>query len=172
MRMRIALSVLIVLSAMYSNALPPSEEGKAIFTARCQNCHNINKVFVGPALAGVDQRHSMDWIVKFVQSSNALIKSGDKEAGALFAQFKNMPMPDHPDLTADNIKNIVEYIKDNTLSATVDVKAPDVTKRSAYITISFSYGLYFIFLCILAMVVYTLHLALRVKEYRRTKIWG
>jgi len=90
------------ITIVYAN--PPEEEGKTIFTSRCAACHNVNKVLTGPALAGVDQRRSIEWIVKFVKSSQGLVKSGDKDAVALFQKFNRIAMPDHPDLTADNIK--------------------------------------------------------------------
>lgn len=89
----------------------PIDEGRAIFISRCASCHNVNKTMTGPALAGVDQRRTMDWIVKFVHSSQALVKSGDKEALALYNQFNKVAMPDHSDLTNDDIKSIVEFIK-------------------------------------------------------------
>jgi mono/diheme cytochrome c family protein len=94
-------------------ALPSPGEGKNIFTARCIACHKIDKDFAGPALADIDKRQSIDWIIKFVHSPQAVIKSGDTSAVALFAKFKIM-MPDHPDLTDDNIKSIVEYIKEES----------------------------------------------------------
>ena len=97
------------ITIVYAN--PPEEEGKTIFTSRCAACHNVNKVLTGPALAGVDQRRSIEWIVKFVKSSQGLVKSGDKDAVALFQKFNRIAMPDHPDLTTDNIKSIVEFIK-------------------------------------------------------------
>src|SRR5690348_7435373 len=109
MKKNLLIACLLLISSTYSFA-DPVEEGKTIFTTRCSSCHNINKLVVGPALAGVDQRHSIEWIVKFVQSSQSLIKSGDKDAAALFAKF-NITMPDHPDLTANNIKSVVDYIK-------------------------------------------------------------
>jgi cytochrome c551/c552 len=92
----------------------PVDEGKNIFATRCRACHNIDKDFAGPALANVDQRHTTDWIIKFVQSSQAVIKSGDTSAIALFSKFNGIIMPDHLDLTDDNIKSIVEYIKDES----------------------------------------------------------
>src|SRR5215218_5164221 len=110
MKPKLFLSVLVIMISLYASANPPVEEGKAIFTTRCASCHNVNKMVVGPALAGVDQRHSIDWIVNFVQSSQTVIRSGDEKATALFAKFNNIQMPDHKDLTAENIKSVVEVI--------------------------------------------------------------
>ena len=69
---------------------------------------------MGPALAGVAERHTEDWIVHFVHSSQTVIKGGDKTAIALYEKFNKVPMPDHPDLSAENIKGILAYIKSET----------------------------------------------------------
>ncbi|RYF77504.1 MAG: cytochrome c, partial [Chitinophagaceae bacterium] len=111
MKLKLSLFVILLLPAIIALATPPVEEGKSIFTTRCAGCHNISKVLTGPALAGVDQRRSIDWIINFVHSSQTVIKSGDKDATALFAKFNNIQMPDHKDLSEAQIKNVVEYIK-------------------------------------------------------------
>lgn len=101
----------------------PPLDGKSIFTSRCAACHNVNKTLTGPALAGVDERRSIDWIVNFVHSSQTMVKKGDKDAVAVFEKFNKIPMPDHPDLTAENIKSIVEFIKSESKPAGEE-KAP------------------------------------------------
>src|SRR5450432_416126 len=113
----------IFFTALQSAALP-LEEGKNIFTARCMACHKIDKDFAGPALANVDQRHTTDWIIKFVQSSQTVIKSGDTSAIALFSKFNGTIMPDHSDLTANNIKSIVEFIKNESTKVVSKDDAP------------------------------------------------
>src|SRR5688500_4732787 len=105
----VALSILI--GSSLSVSANPIEEGKTIFLSRCAACHNVNKVLTGPALAGVDQRRSMEWITRFIHSSQGLIKSGNKDAVAIYEKFNKIPMPDHPDLTDEHIKSIVEFIK-------------------------------------------------------------
>lgn len=91
-----------------------SDEGKAIFTSRCTACHAIDRNVVGPALMNVDQRRNEQWIIAFVHSSQTVIKSGDTTALTLFKQFNSTVMPDHPDLTEEQIKSIVAYIKDES----------------------------------------------------------
>jgi cytochrome c551/c552 len=108
MRTKATLLLAILLISFISWANPTPEKGKAIFTTRCAGCHNVNKTLTGPLLAGVDQRRSIEWIIDFVHSSQTMVKSGDKNAVALFEQFNRIPMPDHPDLTDDHIKSIVE----------------------------------------------------------------
>ena len=110
-KLKFSLAAILLITTLSTIAAPPAEEGKAIFTSRCTGCHNVNKMVVGPALAGVDQRRPIDWIVNFVHSSQKVVKSGDPYAVSLFNKFNKIQMPDHPDLTSDNIKSIVEYIK-------------------------------------------------------------
>ena len=91
-----------------------TDEGKAIFSSRCTACHAIEKNVVGPALMNVDQRHDEKWIIAFVHSSQTVIKSGDTAAVNLFKRFNSTPMPDHPDLTDEQIKSILSYIKEES----------------------------------------------------------
>ncbi len=107
-------TVALLLLSLKGEAKAPStniDEGKSLFASQCASCHNVNVKLVGPALADVDHRHSADWIVKFVQSSQAMVKSNDKEAVALFGQFNQTVMTDHPDISAEQVGNIVAYIK-------------------------------------------------------------
>ena len=122
MRSKFLALTLLSLLAFSAKALPPEEEGKTIFNSRCASCHNVNKTLTGPALAGIHERRDIEWIIDFVQSSQSMVKKGDKDALALFEKFNKIPMPDHPDLTDDNIRNIVEYVKSE--SKTVTEKVP------------------------------------------------
>src|ERR1700746_271277 len=79
------------------------DEGKALFTTRCTSCHNVNKQLVGPALANVDQRRNIEWIINFIHSPKTMIAGKDKDAVALYNQFNQVTMPDHADLTSENI---------------------------------------------------------------------
>jgi cytochrome c2 len=158
-------------SSVSALAVPPAEEGKAIFAARCASCHNVNKTLTGPALAGLSERRSIDWIVKFVQSSQALVKSGDKDAVAVFEKFNKIPMPDHTDLTAANISNIVEYIK--TESKATNEQAPFVKPsklQPAYTPLSLDDYEFFIgYLAVIGLLIAVLVFAVQLKQYDREK---
>jgi mono/diheme cytochrome c family protein len=161
MKTKHLLSILALLfTSMWVHA-DPIEDGKTIFMSRCAACHNVNKTLTGPALAGVDQRRSMEWIIKFVNSSQTLVKNGDKDAISVFQKFNKVPMPDHPDLTEDNIKSIVDYIKSE--AATADTKAPFAKpskSQTAYKPLSFKdYGVFLIYLFAVAVLVMILVLA-------------
>ncbi len=154
-----------------AGANPPVEEGKSIFISRCAACHNVNKTLTGPALAGVEQRRSIEWIINFVHSSQTMVKDGDKDAVALYTSFNNIPMPDHSDLTDAQIKDIVAYIITEA-KPIEEVTAPFSTPsklRPAYQPLGVhDYGFFIAFLSIVALLVGVLLFAVRVKEYERT----
>lgn len=173
MKLKIAFLSLLIPFAFTAIADPPTEIGKTIFSTRCASCHNVNKIVVGPALAGVDQRHTIDWIINFVHSSQTVIKGGDKEAVALFDKFNHIPMPDHPDLKADDIKSLVEYIKLESSSSTTADKSPfskPTRLHPAYMPLSFyNYGFFLGLLGIISVMILSLIAFVRVKEYERNK---
>lgn len=169
MKRKITQLALIFFISSYVMAAPPVEEGKAIFSSRCAACHNVNKIVTGPALAGVDQRRSIDWIINFVHSSQTVIKKGDKDAVALFDKFNKIPMPDHPDLTPDNIRSIVEFIK--TEASAGPEKAP-FTKpgklRPVYTPLSITnYGFFIGYLAVVVLLIIGLLIAVKVKSMER-----
>lgn len=77
----------------------------------CAACHTIGEgKRVGPDLKGVNDRHDEAWLIKFIQSSQTVIKSGDKVAIKLFEENNKIPMPDN-NLTDQEVKDILAYIK-------------------------------------------------------------
>src|SRR4051812_3600539 len=150
----------------------PVPEGKTIFITRCAACHNVNKQLTGPALAGVHERRNIDWIIKFVHSSQSVIKSGDKQAVALFQQFNQIQMPDHGDLSVQNIKDVVEYIKSETKTASALDDAPFAKPeklKANYLPINISnYGFFTSVIGLVAVLIMALLFLVRVKEYGRS----
>jgi cytochrome c2 len=121
-----------VIVAALSPGVASAASGEEIFQARCSACHTVGGGRrVGPDLKGVSERHTPDWIVKFVQSSQTVIKSGDPEATKLFDAYK-VQMPDQP-LTAAEVASIVEYTKSAGGGATSSAApaAPEFPKVTA-----------------------------------------
>lgn len=163
----VAFLLIISGGGLYAN---PVEDGKTIFVSRCAACHNVNRILTGPALAGVDQRRSLDWIVKFVQSSQALIKSGDKDAVAIYHQFNQVVMPDHTDLTPDNIKSIVEYINASTQkeSDAPFVKPSKLETHYLPPSLQRDYGMFLIYLMAVGLLVALLLFIVRMNTIAET----
>ncbi len=91
--------------------------------AQCKACHTIGGGrLVGPDLKGVTDKYPQVWLIKFIQNSQALVKSGNKEAIKIFNEYNKFPMPSH-NLTDAQVKDILLYIKhDGKLPAGVSAK--------------------------------------------------
>ncbi len=77
----------------------------------CAACHSLGEdKKVGPGLKGVTERHDEAWLIKFIQSSQTMIKAGDKVAVKLFEENNKIPMPDN-NLTEQEIKELLAYIE-------------------------------------------------------------
>jgi cytochrome c551/c552 len=162
---------LFIISSL--NATPPAEKEKLIFTARCAGCHNVNKILTGPALAGVAERRSIDWIVNFVHSSQSVIKAGDTTAVALFNKFNKIPMPDHRDLSAEDIKSVVDFINAETKAPGTDT-APFATPgklHPSYTPISITnYGFFIVYIAVVLLLASGLVALVSVKQLGRKEV--
>ena len=107
------------------------KEGQALFKSKCTSCHAVQKKLVGPALAGMTERHSEEWLVKWIHNSQALIASGDATAIALFEEYNKSVMTSFTDLSDDQIKNIIAYVKDEEAKAAAGPAAGDPAAGAA-----------------------------------------
>lgn len=128
-----ATGVLIITSGFTASAQDIAG-GKEIFTQTCGACHTIGRGrLVGPDLVNIHARRTEDWILKFVKSSQSVIKSGDEYADSLFQTYNRLVMPDQPNLGDDQIKDIISYIKDKS-SESAAAMADTQTKPSSQVT--------------------------------------
>ena len=83
--------------------------GKSIFNSQCAACHKLDKKVVGPALGDVTQRRSTEWLVSWIKDNAALRASGDADANAIFEEFNGLAMPAFPQLSDQDIKDVLAY---------------------------------------------------------------
>jgi mono/diheme cytochrome c family protein len=171
-KIKYPLLIAVLLSGIIVKA-SPVEEGRTLFMTRCAGCHNVNRKLTGPPLAGVDQRRSIDWIIAFVHSSRTMIDGGDKDAVALFEKYGRTSMPDHTDLTKDNILQIVEYIKSevkpeeaNSAPFARPGKRPDPSRPLS----AKDYGFFGIYLFAVGILIAVLLLGVKVREIQEAKM--
>ncbi|MEL6863170.1 MAG: c-type cytochrome [Bacteroidota bacterium] len=111
------------------SAQPNLEEGKALFKGNCAQCHNKNMVddLTGPALAGTEERwadYPREDLYKWIRNSQAMIADGHPRATQLWADWKPTVMNSFPNLTDEQIDNILGYIN-GVVAGEID--APKVT---------------------------------------------
>ena len=107
----ISVSLVLLFAVTMSSNAQDAKEGAALFKANCGSCHKIDKKLAGPALAGMSERHSEEWLLKWIKNNDALRASGDKVANDLFAEWKNSKMPVFTQFSDDQIKGIIAYVK-------------------------------------------------------------
>lgn len=86
--------------------------GKDLFETQCVACHAVDQKLIGPALAGVDKRHSEEWLLKFIRNSQEMIKSGDPVALKLYEENNKLAMNSFEHLSDEQIRDILTYIKE------------------------------------------------------------
>ena len=84
-------------------------KGKSLFNANCAACHKLNKNLIGPALAGVSAKYEKEWLYSWIKNSNAMIKSGDERAVAIWEEWNKAAMNAFPQLSNMDIDNILAY---------------------------------------------------------------
>ncbi len=89
--------------------------GKSLFNANCASCHKLDKPMTGPALRNVEARLAeeqgldREWINAWIRNSAAMIKSGDPYATKIFAEWNNTAMTAFPQLSDQDITDILAY---------------------------------------------------------------
>lgn len=121
--------VFLTLAALFLNASigfaqddAAIQKGQTIFKGQCASCHKIQEKLVGPALAGVYDRRSADWLHTWVKNSQAMVKAGDPDAVALFNQYSKSVMPAF-NLSDADIDAVFAYVKQETENPTKPANA-------------------------------------------------
>ena len=88
--------------------------GKKTFLANCATCHAIQKNLTGPALAGVEERGpwtKRENLVKWISNPASFIPT-TAYTKELTSQYNGQIMPSFPQLSKEEIYQILDYIKE------------------------------------------------------------
>ncbi len=87
-----------------------AKEGEELFKLKCTACHKIDTKYIGPALKGVTERRSPEWIMNMILNPDVMVKQ-DPIAKQLLAQFLS-PMANQQ-LKEPEARKILEYLRTN-----------------------------------------------------------
>ena len=109
----IIFSSLIILLFSISSSISAQniEEGEKLYKANCTACHQIDNKLIGPALRGVSDKYSEEWLIKWIKNSAEMIAAGDPDAIAIWEEYNKSPMTAFPYFSDDDVKNILAYIE-------------------------------------------------------------
>ena len=99
----------VTFSVNLSAQEPDVQKGKSLFNSQCAACHKLNRKLVGPALKGVSAKYDKEWLYTWIKNSAAMIKSGDEQAVAIYEEYNKVAMNAFPNLSNDDIDNILAY---------------------------------------------------------------
>ena len=99
----------VIFSVNLSAQEPDIQKGKSLFNSQCAACHKLNRKLVGPALKGVSAKYDKEWLYTWIKNSAAMIKSGDEQAVAIYEEYNKVAMNAFPNLSNDDIDNILAY---------------------------------------------------------------
>ena len=105
----LSLAMMLTFSAQTFSQTGDAAAGKALFNAQCAACHKLDAKMTGPALRGVTERQSSEWLHSWIKNSQAMVKSGDPYAVKIFEEYNKSIMTPFPQLSDADIDNILAY---------------------------------------------------------------
>ena len=123
----LAITLTISLNAFSQDAA----KGKEIFNANCAACHKLDAKATGPALRGVAGKYDKEWLYKWIKNSGELIKSGDAQAVKVYEENNKVAMTAFPQLSNEDIDNIIAYTSEPAPVAVAPVAGASVDGNNA-----------------------------------------
>lgn len=85
-----------------------AESGKDLFKTNCTACHKFSDRHIGPALSGIMDRRSPEWIMNMILNPEIMVQQ-DSIAKSLFEEY-NSPMSNQG-LSQDDARAVLEYMR-------------------------------------------------------------
>lgn len=110
---------------VFAQATGDPIKGKDIFKQNCAACHKLEAKFVGPPLGDIEKRRTSEWLHKWIKNSAELIKSGDKDAVAVFEEYNKVPMLAYETILSDqDITDVIAYTSNPSAAEEKVAQAP------------------------------------------------
>jgi mono/diheme cytochrome c family protein len=86
-----------------------ADQGATLFKQKCTACHMTDKKLIGPAMSGVLERRSPEWVMNLLLNPTEMLKQ-DAIANALLKEYNNVMMLNQ-NLSEEEARSIVEYLR-------------------------------------------------------------
>lgn len=86
-----------------------ASRGEAKFNAICVACHMVDQRMIGPAMEGVFERRSPEWVMNMIMNPDEMLRE-DPIAKALLKEYNNAIMLNQ-NLTEAEARDLVEYLR-------------------------------------------------------------
>ena len=86
-----------------------AQSGKKLFNQLCTSCHMINEESIGPAIEGILDRRSPEWIMNMILNPTEMLEK-DPIAKKLLIEYNNEYMYNQ-NLIEDEAREIIEYFR-------------------------------------------------------------
>jgi protein SCO1/2 len=74
-------------------AIQKPTQVETTWRGKCASCHTADGKSVGPALAGVTERRTREWLIRWISAPDRMIAEGDPQALQLLKQYQGVAMP-------------------------------------------------------------------------------
>jgi len=83
--------------------------GEEAFKIKCTACHRPAQKFIGPALLGILERRTPEWVMNMILNPEEMVKN-DPVAKQLLIEYNGVPMANQS-LTEEEARSILEYFR-------------------------------------------------------------
>ena len=128
-RFILGFSFLFLFSFLASAQDGNADNGKKLFNANCAACHKLDKKLIGPALGKIGDRRSNEWLQAWIKDNAALRASGDQDAIDVFNEYNGMPMTAFPQLSEQDVNDIIAYTDGKTEAAAAPAAVAEVDPK-------------------------------------------
>ncbi len=84
-------------------------KGEKTFGTICIACHAVDKRMIGPAMAGIYDRRSPEWVMNMILNPDGMLKE-DPIAKALLKEYNNAIMLNQ-NLSEEDARAVAEYLR-------------------------------------------------------------
>ncbi|HEY8469879.1 MAG TPA: cytochrome c [Longimicrobiales bacterium] len=86
--------------------------GEELFRMKCMACHRMDERYVGPALRGVTERRTPEFVMNMMLNPGEMVRRHPVARAMLAAHFTEMP---NQNLTEEEARALLEYLRTQTV---------------------------------------------------------